>query len=147
MNIKIKNEINNYELNFEVKKIILVQNQLNPKLVEQIQENKVLIELLKKQYSKLNKELQIKNDLINNCNNDIANIKKSKNEINTNYTSIINNNINNIQNINNNLITNDKKENEEKIEIKENGQNLDKKNVFNVILKIINNYFKNFKHE
>ena len=147
MNIKIKNEINNYELNFEVKKIILVQNQLNPKLVEQIQENKVLIELLKKQYSKLNKELQIKNDLINNCNNDIANIKKSKNEINTNYTSIINNNINNIQNINNNLITNDKKENEKKIEIKENGQNLDKKNVFNVILKIINNYFKNFKHE
>ena len=120
MNIIIKNEIDNYVLNFEVKKIILAQNQLNPKLVEQIQENKVLIELLKQQYSKLSKELQIKNDLINNFNNDIANIKKSKNEININYTNIINNNINNInniQNINNNLNNNDKKENEEKKEI------------------------------
>ena len=120
INIIIKNEIDNYVLNFEVKKIILAQNQLNPKLVEQIQENKVLIELLKQQYSKLSKELQIKNDLINNFNNDIANIKKSKNEININYTNIINNNINNInniQNINNNLNNNDKKENEEKKEI------------------------------
>ena len=120
INIIIKNEIDNYALNFEVKKIILAQNQLNPKLVEQIQENKVLIELLKQQYSKLSKELQIKNDLINNFNNDIANIKKSKNEININYTNIINNNINNInniQNINNNLNNNDKKENEEKKEI------------------------------
>ena len=120
MNIIIKNEIDNYVLNFEVKKIILAQNQLNPKLVEQIQENKVLIELLKQQYSKLSKELQIKNDLINNFNNDIANIKKSKNEININYTNIINNNINNInniQNINNNLNNTDKKENEEKKDI------------------------------
>ena len=120
INIIIKNEIDNYVLNFEVKKIILAQNQLNPKLVEQIQENKFFIELLKQQYSKLSKELQIKNDLINNFNNDIANIKKSKNEININYTNIINNNINNInniQNINNNLNNNDKKENEEKKEI------------------------------
>ena len=104
INIIIRNkkeELEKYLLIFEVKKIILAQNQLNPKLVEQMQENQTIIEKLQNRITKLSKILQEKNDLINFCNTNITNINKTINEIN----------INNINNINNNLnFNNNKKE-------------------------------------
>ena len=77
MTVIIKSDPDEYLLNFEVKKIILAQNQLNPKLVEEIQENKAIVKLLKKQINKLSKTLQEKNDLINNLNANITNINKN----------------------------------------------------------------------
>ena len=107
INIIIRNkkeELEKYLLIFEVKKIILAQNQLNPKLVEQMQENQTIIEKLQNRITKLSKILQEKTDLINFCNTNITNINKTINEIN----------INNINNINNNLnFNNNKKEKEE----------------------------------
>jgi hypothetical protein len=111
MTVIIKSDPDEYLLNFEVKKIILAQNQLNPKLVEEIQENKAIVKLLKKQINKLSKTLQEKNDLINNLNTNITNINKTINEININNNNI-NNNLNN--NINNNLNNNKKEKDEEK---------------------------------
>jgi hypothetical protein len=110
MIVIIKSDKDEYLLNFEIKKIILAQNQLNPKLVEEIQENKAIVKLLKKQISKLSKTLQEKNDLINNLNANITNINKTINEININNN--INNNFNN--NINNNINNNKKEKDEEK---------------------------------
>jgi len=110
MIVIIKSNIDEYLLNFEIKKIILAQNQLNPKLVEEIHENKAIVKFLKKQISKLSKTLQEKNDLINNLNANITNINKTINEININNN--INNNFNN--NINNNINNNKKEKDEEK---------------------------------
>ena len=97
-------EENKYLLNFELKKVLLAQNQLNLKLDEQIHENKSIIEFLNAQITKLTKIVQNKTDIIKNFNNNISTINKTINDIN-----IITNNINN--NINNN---NNKKEEEEK---------------------------------
>ena len=96
-------EENKYLLNFELKKVLLAQNQLNLKLDEQINENKSIIEFLNTQITKLTQIVQNKTDIIKHFNNNISNINKSINDIN-----IITNNINN--NINNN----NKKEDEEK---------------------------------
>ena len=65
MIVIIKSELDKYEINFDLKKIILTQNQLNLKLVKQIQENKTMIELLEKQILRMNKIIQEKNDFIN----------------------------------------------------------------------------------
>ena len=92
-------EENKYLLNFELKKMLLAQNQLNLQLDEQINENKSIIEFLNTQITKLTKIVQNKTDIIKNFNNNISNINKSINDIN-----IITNNINN----------NNKKEEEEK---------------------------------
>ena len=96
MIITIKNEMDKYSFYFEVKKIILAQNQLNPRLVEQMQENKAIVKYLQKQIIKLNKIVQEKNDLINYYNISKTNINKTINEYNINI-----NNINNINAINN----------------------------------------------
>ena len=96
MIITIKNELDKYSFYFEVKKIILAQNQLNPRLVEQMQENKAIVKYLQKQIIKLNKIVQEKNDLINYYNINKTNINKTINEYNINI-----NNINNINAINN----------------------------------------------
>ena len=93
-----------FTLNFTLKKEIVSQNSLNPLLVEQIQENKSKIKLLKKQIAKLNKAIQIKTDLINDFNNNIANI---------------NNTINNINNINLNLNKDEEESNNNKEEEEE----------------------------
>ena len=107
MIITIKSiEENKYLLNFELKKVILPQNQLNLQLDEQIQENKTIIQFLNAQIEKLTKVVQDKTDIIKNFNNNITSINKSINDIN-----IITNNINNNNNNNNN-----KKEEEEKKE-------------------------------
>ena len=100
MIVIIKSELDKYELKFDLKKIILAQNQLNPKLVEQIQENKTIINILEKQILRMNKIVQEKNDLINDLKSKKENIVKTINDINT---SINNNTTNtNIQNNNNN---------------------------------------------
>ena len=112
--VKIKNEEEKCLLNFELKKIILTQNQLNPKLVEQIQENEAIINFLQNQITNMTKTLQEKTDLINSLNNNISNINKTINDINN-----INNNINNNTNINNNINVINKKEEEPKEENEE----------------------------
>ena len=98
MIVIIKSELDKYELNFDLKKIILTQNQLNLKLVKQIQENKNIIELLEKQILRMNKIVQEKNDFINDLKSKKENIIKTINDINNN----INNNTNNINIQNNN---------------------------------------------
>ena len=98
MIVIIKSELDKYELNFDLKKIILTQNQLNLKLVKQIQENKNIIELLEKQILRMNKIIQEKNDFINDLKSKKENIIKTINDINNN----INNNTNNINIQNNN---------------------------------------------
>ena len=113
--IKMKNEEEKCLLNFDLKKIILTQNQLNPKLVEQIQENEALVNFLQKQITNMTKTLQEKTDLINSLNNNIININKTINDINN-----VNNNINNNTNsINNTINTSLNKKEEEKEESEE----------------------------
>ena len=67
-------EENKYLLNFELKKMLLAQNQLNLQLDEQINENKSIIEFLNTQITKLTKIVQNKTDIIKNFNNNISNI-------------------------------------------------------------------------
>ena len=91
MIITIKSlEENKYLLNFELKKVLLAQNQFNLKLDEHIHENKSIIDFLNAQITKLTKIVQNKSDIIKNFNNNISTINKSINDIN-----IITNNINN----------------------------------------------------
>ena len=116
--VKMKNEEEKCLLNFDLKKIILTQNQLNPKLVEQIQENEALVNFLQKQINDMTKTLQEKTDLINSLNNNIININKTINDIN-NANNNINNNINNINNTINTNINNKEEESEEPKEEKE----------------------------
>ena len=113
--VKMKNDEEKCMLNFDLKKIILTQNQLNPKLVEQIQENEALVNFLQKQITNMTKTLQEKTDLINSLNNNIININKTINDINN-----VNNNINNNTNsINNTINTSLNKKEEEKEESEE----------------------------
>ena len=85
-------EENKYLLNFELKKVILAQNQLNLRLDEQVQENKAIIKFLNSQIEKLTKVVQTKNEIIKNINNNITTINKSINDINIITNNIINNN-------------------------------------------------------
>ena len=100
MIVIIKSELDKYELNFDLKKIILTQNQLNLKLVKQIQENKNIIELLEKQILRMNKIIQEKNDFINDLKSKKENIIKTINDINNSINNNINTNHINIQNNN-----------------------------------------------
>ena len=88
INITFKSNIDSkFVLVFTVRKKVLSQNKLNPLLVEQIQENKAKIKLLKKQIVKLNKAIQTKTDVINNLNNSISNINNAIDNINMNNTN------------------------------------------------------------
>ena len=76
---------------FLLKKKIVDQERLNDLLVIKIQENKAKIKLLKKQISKLEKNIQNKNDMIDNINNEriylsdvIANLKIKYAEVESN---------------------------------------------------------------
>lgn len=85
INIIFKSNIDtNFNIEFTLRKRVVPQNKLNPLLVEQIQENRQKIKILKKQISKLNKAIQIKTDTINDFNNNIANINNIINNINNN---------------------------------------------------------------
>lgn len=80
-----------FKIDFVLRKKRVPQNQLNPLLVEQIQENRIKIKILKKQISDLNKEIQLKTETINDFNNNIKNINDIINNININKN---NNNLN-----------------------------------------------------
>ena len=80
-----------FVLDFTLKKKIVAQQRLNPLLIEQIQDNKSKLKLLKKQIAKLNKSIQIKNDIINDFNINISNINNFMNNFNDNNTNSINN--------------------------------------------------------
>ena len=85
INITFKNKIEiKSNIKFSLRKKIVAQDRLNPILVEQIQENKSKIKMLKKQIIKLDNSLQVKNDVINNINNNITNINNIINSINSN---------------------------------------------------------------
>ena len=85
INVIFKSNIDtNFNIEFILRKRVVPQNTLNPLLVEQIQENKLKIKLLKKQIIQLNKAIQIKTDTINDFNNNITNINNIINNINNN---------------------------------------------------------------
>ncbi len=71
-------------IKFFLRKKIVTQDRLNPILVEQIQDNKSKINMLKKQIIKLNDSLNTKNDVIDSINNNITNINNIINNINAN---------------------------------------------------------------
>jgi len=104
-----------FVLDFTLKKKIVAQQRLNPLLIEQIQDNKSKLKLLKKQIAKLNKSIQIKTDIINDFNINISNINNFMNNFNDNNTNGINNIIEkNIgeEKIINNISSNEKEEDE-----------------------------------
>ena len=105
INVYFKNNFDSkFVLNFTLIKHIVSQKNLNPLLVEQIQENKATIKMLKKQIAKLNKAIQVKTDIINDFNNSISNINNAMNNINN-------------TNINKNEEENNNKKNEEQEEL------------------------------
>ena len=96
--IKFKKKNTEFSTIFTVRKKIVAQNRLNSKLVEQIQENKSKIKILKRQIAKLDKILQNKNDLIDTINTNIVKINNVVNNINNNnVTNIENNDLDNIK--------------------------------------------------
>lgn len=104
-----------YVLDFTLKKKIVAQQRLNPLLIEQIQDNKSKLKLLKKQIAKLNKSIQIKTDIINDFNINISNINNFMNNFNDNNGNGMNNLIeNNIaeEKIINNISSTEKEEEE-----------------------------------
>ena len=104
-----------FVLNFTLMKYIVSQKNLNPILVELIQENKAKIKMLKRQIAKLNKAIQAKTDIINDFNNNIASINNSINNI-TNS----NNANKNEEEENNKSDNNNKDDEEEELITKEN---------------------------
>ena len=78
-----------FGVTFTLRKKIVGQNRLNYQLIEEIQENKVKIKILKKQIAKLDKTIQNKNKIIEDINNNIGKITNKVNNLNLN---ICNNN-------------------------------------------------------
>ena len=151
MNINIlftRKSNDNSTVIFSLKKKIVAQNRLNMQLVEQIQENKSKIKLLKKQLAKLDKTILNKNDSIDKINNNIDKI--------TNVVNNINININNLERISSdNFKTNNKNNDSKNSPLREEeNEDLIKKNYKinekdNLLLKknlsSINEYQKNNK--
>ena len=100
--ITFKKQNSEFSPTFILRKKIVSQCRLNYHLVQQIQENKAKIKLLKKQISKLDKIIQNKNDLIDNINNNIDKITNVVNNINKNTNTIENNEQDNNSNKENN---------------------------------------------
>jgi len=84
INIIITKKNTEFTANFIVRKKIVAQNRLNYQLVQQIQENKAKIKILKKQIAKLDKTIQNKNEIIKTINENIKKISNVVNDINTN---------------------------------------------------------------
>ena len=89
--ISFKKQNSEFSPTFILRKKIVKQHRINYQLVQQIQENKSKIKLLKKQITKLNKIIENKNDLINNINNNLDRITNAVNNINKNVNSFENN--------------------------------------------------------
>ena len=95
--------------NFETKKIkfkfalfkkIISQEKLNPLLEDQIEDNKIKLNFLRNQIIKMDKSINVKNDIINNIKTNISSINEKLNNISLIYA---NNNIN--ANINSNSVS------------------------------------------
>ena len=110
MKILFKRENTEFSATFTVRKKIVAQNRLNLQLVQQIQENKSKIKILKKQITKLDKILQNKNDLIDNINTNIDKINNIVNNINNNNGNIENHYLDNFKKniISSNIVNNTK---------------------------------------
>ena len=87
-------------LYFKVRKKIVAQNRLNSQIVEEIEENKAKIKMLKKQLTKLDKTIQNKNHLIDNINNNIIKITNIINNVNIKVKNNYKNNNENRKGIN-----------------------------------------------
>ena len=95
--------------NFETKKIkfkfalfkkIISQEKLNPLLEDQIEDNKIKLNFLRNQIIKMDKSINVKNDIINNIKTNLSSINEKLNNISLIYA---NNNIN--ANINSNSVS------------------------------------------
>lgn len=79
-----RKEIEKSNIKFILRKKIVSQDRLNPLLVQQIQENKSKIIMMKEQILKLDNSLQTKNEVINNINNNLTHINNIIHNINLN---------------------------------------------------------------
>ena len=79
-----RKEIEKSNIKFILRKKIVSQDRLNPLLVQQIQENKSKIIMMKEQILKLDISLQTKNEVINNINNNLTHINNIIHNINLN---------------------------------------------------------------
>jgi len=95
--------------NFETKKIkfkfalfkkIISQEKLNPLLEDQIEDNKIKLNFLRNQIIKMDKSINVKNDIINKIKTNLSSINEKLNNISLIYA---NNNIN--TNINSNSVS------------------------------------------
>ena len=87
-----RKEIEKSNIKFILRKKIVSQDRLNPLLVQQIQENKSKIIMMKEQILKLDISLQTKNEVITNINNNLTHIN------NIIYNINLNNSINSTKN-------------------------------------------------
>lgn len=92
MNLIFRKEIEKSDIKFILRKKIVSQERLNPLLVQQIQENKSKINLMKEQILKLDISLETKNEVITNINNNLTQIN------NIIYNINLNNSINSTKN-------------------------------------------------
>ena len=104
---------------FTVKKKNVRQNRINLKLVEQIQENKSKLKLIKRQLAKLDKNIQNKNDLVDNINMNIDKMTNVVNNITISDNNIENNVLEKKSNNNNNKGSNTNNNNNNKNNIKD----------------------------
>ena len=87
-----RKEIEKFNIKFILRKKIVSQDRLNPLMVQQIQENKSKIIMMKEQILKLDISLQTKNEVITNINNNLTHIN------NIIYNINLNNSINSTKN-------------------------------------------------
>ena len=87
-----RKDIEKSDIKFILRKKIVSQDRLNPLMVQQIQENKSKIKMMKEQILKLDISLQTKNEVIANINNNLTHIN------NIIYNINLNNSINSTKN-------------------------------------------------
>ena len=77
-------------LYFKVRKKIVAQKRLNFQIVEEIEDNKAKIKILKKQLAKVDKTIKSKNHLLDNINNNVIKITNIINSVNINVQNSYN---------------------------------------------------------
>ena len=147
MNIVLQN-LENKKIKFTLIKKIVSQEKINPILEEQIEDNKLKLNILRNQIIKMDKLSLLKNDVINKIKSSLTNINNKLNNISTINLNNLNfsnstsstknsssidtisnpeNNINNINNIgddyNDDKDKNNKKDNNKKEEEKDDNKN------------------------
>ena len=82
MNIVLQN-LENKKIKFTLVKKIVSQEKINPILEEQIEDNKLKLNILRNQIIKMNKLSLLKNDVINKIKSSLTNINNKLNNIST----------------------------------------------------------------